>query len=127
MILHRLICFTLVFGFAITGFAQKEDPETNKLFTADVLKTTLFARTADEKKFCDYIIQKRDDGTIPTRLIYGVYRKAMTQDRNRRFAYFKSGLEIVCKREGIVLNPTSVKTSASIPSLTLPSFKRLFR
>ena len=76
------------------------------MFTADVLKTTLFAKTIDEKRFCDYVIQKRDDGTIPTRLLYGVYQKAVTKDRGRRFAYFKAGLELVCKREGIVLKPT---------------------
>jgi len=127
VILRRLFCFVLIFGFAVPCFAQKDDPETNKLFTADVLKATLVAKTADERRFCDYVIQKRDDGTIPTRLIYGVHRKALTKDRDRRFAYFKTGLEIVCKREGIVLNPPPVRTSPTTPSLVIPSFKSPFQ
>ena len=127
MDLRRLSCFVLIFGFAVPCFAQKNDPETNKQFTADVLKATLFAKTADEKRFCDYVIQKRDDGTIPTRFIYGVHRKAIAKDRNRRFAYFKTGLEIVCKQEGIVLYPPPVRTSPTAPSLTLPSLKSLFQ
>ena len=127
VILRRLICFVFVVGLAIPGFAQNDDPEANKLFTADVLKGSLFAKTVDEKRFCDYVIQKRDDGTIPTRLIYGVYRKALTQDRNRRFVYFKTALEIVCKREGIVLHPTSVRTASTASPLSLSSFKSLFQ
>jgi len=116
----------LLVGLTVTCYAQKAAPETNKMFTADVLKATLLARTADEKKFCDYVIHKRDDGTIPARLIYGVHRKAVTQDKGRRFTYFKTGLEIACKREGIVLNPTPVRISPTTPSLPLPSFKGIW-
>ena len=125
VISRRLFYFVLLFGLTVPCFAQKVDPETDKMFTADVLKATLFARTADEKRFCDYVIRKRDDGTIPARLVYGIHRKAMAQDRGRRFTYFKTGLEIACKREGIVLNSSSAKMSPSAPSLTLPSLKNL--
>ena len=123
VILRQLFCFLLLFGLTVPCFAQKADPETDKMFTADVLKATLFARTADEKKFCDNVIRKRDDGTIPARLIYGVHRKAVTQDKGRRFTYFKTGLEIACKREGIILNPTPTRVSPTTPSLIRPSFK----
>jgi len=95
-----------------------------------VLKTTLFARTAEERRFCDYVIQRRDDGTIPARLIFAVYQKAMTKDRSRRFAYFRAGLEIVCKREGIVLNPAQVRASAptsGAPSFLPPVIRGLFQ
>ena len=128
MIIRRIICLALVFGFAFPcfGFTQNNDAEINKQFTADVLKTTLVAKTPDEKKFCDYVIQKRDDGTIPARLIYGVYQKAIAKERDRRFTYFKAGLEIVCKREGIVLNSSSIKTQQTKPALSLPSFKNFF-
>ena len=127
MILRRLFFLILVLGFTFPCFAQKDVAGTDKLFTADVLKVTLIAKTADEKKFCDYVIQKRDDGTIPSRIIYGVYRQAITKDRNRRFTYFKTGLEIVCKREGILLNTiTPVKTSPTAPSLIPPALKSLF-
>ena len=103
VVVRRLLCLVLFLGFAAPCFSQQTASEPDKLFTADVLKKTLFAKTDGEKKFCDYVIQKRDDGTIPTRIIYGIYRNAMTKDRNRRFFHFKTGLEIICKREGIAL------------------------
>ena len=109
MIVRRLLNFVLLFGFACPCLAQTTTADIDKLFTADVLKTTLFARTIDEKRFCEYVIQKRDDGTIPTRLIYGAYQKAVIKDRGRRFAYFKTGLELLCKREGIILKPMPTK------------------
>ena len=92
---------------------------------------TLFARTAEEQRFCVYVIERRDAGTIPPRLIYAVYRKAMQQDRGRRFAYFRTALEILCRREGIVLNPvahetTSTGTSPSILDRILPALRGLF-
>jgi len=128
MILRQLFCFVLLLGFAVPCFAQGNTADIDQQFTADVLKTTLFARTAEERQFCDYVIQKRDDGTIPRRIIYGVYQKAVTKDRSQRFIYFKTGLEILCKREGIVLNPMPVKTaprtSPLIPSALRGFFQR---
>lgn len=127
MILRRLFCLALVLGFTAPCLAQQRVAETDKQFTAEVLKTMLFAKTDDEKKFCDYIIQKRDDGTIPAALIYGVYQKAMTKERGRRFVYFKTGLELVCKQYGIVLYPVvSAKTLPSTPSPFSSAFKSLF-
>ena len=124
---HRLFCFAFVLGFAVPCLAQKNSADDiDQRFTADVLKSTLFARTSDERRFCDYVIQKRDDGTIPTRLIYGVYQKALTKDRYRRFAYFQTGLELVCQREGIALHSTPVRTSPTTPSFTLPTLRGLF-
>ena len=121
MILRQLPFLLFIFTFAIPCFGQRNDGETEKYFTADVLISTLFARTAEERRFCEYVIQRRDEGTIPHRIIYGVYRKAMTQERHRRFAYFRAGLEIVCQREGIVLNPTATRRTPGTPS-PLPSF-----
>ena len=129
MILRRLLYLTLLLVFAAPCSAQQAAVEIDKIFTAEVLKTTLFARTIEERKFCDYVIQKRDDGTLPTRIIYGVHQKAMEKDRARRFTYFKMALETVCKQEGIVLYPAPVRTQsrtsttpAWIPSL----FRGLF-
>ena len=94
----------------------------DKHFTADVLKTRLFAKTPEDQQFCDLVIKKQNDGTIPHRLIYGVYQKAMTKEPNRRFLYFKTALEIMCKREGVALYATPVKTASNTPSSSLPSF-----
>jgi len=107
VILRQLLFFVFLCCFAATGFAQQRGNDVDKLLTADILKARLFAKTLDEKRFCDYVIQKRDNGTIPSRLIYAVYEKAVTKDKGRRFAYFKYGLEILCKREGIALYPPS--------------------
>ena len=121
-----LLCMVFALGSVAPCLAQRDLSGADQRFTADILKTTLFARTAEDRQFCDYVIQKRDDGTIPSRLIYGVYQKAMTRDRNKRFAYFRSGLEITCKREGIVLNPTQTKTSPAAPSFVPPVFNGFF-
>jgi len=102
--LFQLLLLAL-FWCSSTGFAQQRGADIDKLLTAEVLKTRLFAKTPDERRFCDYVIQKRDNGTLPARIIYAVYEKAVTKDKGRRFAYFKSGLEILCKREGIELYP----------------------
>jgi hypothetical protein len=123
MTLRRLLCFALVLGFASPSFAQPDVSETNKLFTARVLKETLPARTPAEQQFCDYVIRKRDDGTIPPQFVYGVYRIAMTKEKSRRFMYFKTGLETLCKREGIALNSLPVSTPSPSPSLNTPSLK----
>jgi hypothetical protein len=104
---RRLLYALLVLSFAVPCFAQRAD--IDKLLTAEILKVTLYAKTADERRFCEYVIQKRNDGTIPSRLIYGVHQKALTKDKTRRFAYFKIGLEILCAREGIALYPASVQ------------------
>ena len=119
--LRQSLFFLFILGFAAPCLAQRSDGETDKLFNADVLISTLFARTAEEKRFCEYVIQRRDEGTIPHRIIYGVYRKAITQERHRRFTYFRAGLEIVCQREGIVLNPNSTRRTPGTAS-ALPSF-----
>ena len=120
---RRLCCTVLIFSLATSCFAQRA---TSELFTADVLKKELFARTNEERQFCDYVIKKRDDGTIPERIIYAVYRKAITQDQKKRFLFFKNGLEILCRQEGIVLYPTSVKTTPKTSSVISSLFKKLF-
>ena len=124
MIVRRLFCFVLVLGFAVPCYAQG-NADIDRRFTADLLKMTLFAKTAEEALYCDYVIQKRDDGTLPPRILYGAYQRAMTKERNRRFIYFKAALEILCKREGIVLNPPSVKTVPSTSPLIPSAFKGL--
>lgn len=130
MISRRLFCFLIVFAGTAVSLAQEDRSRNDKDFTADLLITQLFARTTDDQEFCAYVIQKRDDGTIPTRLIYGVYRKALSKDPPARFTYFKTGLTILCKQEGIVLDiePTSTTTKWSLnPLQWFSSFKSLFQ
>jgi hypothetical protein len=50
------------------------------------------------------------------RIFYGVYQHAVTKDRGRRFAYFKSALEIVCKTEGVTLYPTPPRSQSGTPT-----------
>jgi len=118
MTLRRLFCVLFLVGFAVPCFAQGSVSDVDRQFTADVLKSRLFARTVEDKQFCDYVIQKRDDGTLSERIFYGAYQKAMTKEQNRRFLYFKTALEILCEREGIALYPTPQKTSPTTPTKT---------
>jgi hypothetical protein len=120
--IRNLLYFVLFFGLTAPGFAQQSERSP---LTADVLKAKLFAKTTDELRFCDDIIQKRDEGTIPPQLIYGVYRKALTKEPARRFMYFKTGLEIMCQREGIVLAPSRPSSPSS--SWRIPAFVNPFR
>lgn len=124
VILRWLLCSTLVLGLAACCLAQDNVfvSDKDKQFTADVLKRTLSARTVEDKQFCDYVVQKRDNGTLPSHLFYSAYQKAMTKDVNRRSLYFKTALEALCKREGIVLYPTSVKSSPTKPTTSSLSF-----
>ena len=126
--IRRLFYALFVLGFAVPCSAQQSGAHSDSRLTAEILKVTLYAKTDDERRFCDYVIQKRNDGTIPTRLIYGVYQKALTKDKARRFAYFRTGLEIMCAREGIVLYPTPVRTSSATSSSALfsPFFLRIY-
>ena len=118
MTLRGLFCFVFILGFIVPCLAQDNVSDAGKQFTADVLKTRLFARTTEDQRFCDYVVQKRDDGMIPSKIFYVAYQKAMTKESNRRFLYFKTTLEILCEREGIALYPTPVKTSPTKPTAT---------
>jgi hypothetical protein len=106
--LFRLLVLSglTVLALVLQGFAQTNDTENtenNVNLTADVLILTLYAKTNTEKEYCENIIRLRDEKILPNRIFYGVYRKATTLEPNRRFTYFQTGLEILCKREGIVL------------------------
>ena len=125
---RQLFYALLVLGFAVPCFAQQHVVDSDKRLSAAILKATLYTKTDSEQRFCDYVIQKRDDGTIPTRLIYGVYQKALTKEKTRRFAYFKTALEIMCAREGIALYPAPVQPSSTAASSWIPfSLRRWFQ
>jgi hypothetical protein len=108
----RLLIFAglLMFFLALQGFTQTNDSESDTTLTADVLIATLYAKTISEKEYCENIIRLRDEKKLPSRIFYGVYRKSINLEKNRRFSYFQTGLEILCKREGIILEqPVSFK------------------
>ncbi|MDR2438895.1 MAG: hypothetical protein LBE12_05955 [Planctomycetaceae bacterium] len=103
LILSGLIACFLV----LQGFAQTNDAENNINLTADTLVSTLYAKTNAEKEYCENIVRLRDEKILPNRIFYGVYRKSVTLEKKRRFIYFQTGLEILCKREGIVLESSA--------------------
>ncbi|MDR2755230.1 MAG: hypothetical protein LBC20_05935 [Planctomycetaceae bacterium] len=110
--LFRLLIFSglTAFFLVLQGFAQTDDMENNTNMTADILISTLYAKTNAEKEYCENIIRLRDEKILPSRIFYGVYRKSVTLEKQRRFIYFQTGLEILCKREGIILEqPVSPK------------------
>ncbi|MDR3198227.1 MAG: hypothetical protein LBU34_10210 [Planctomycetaceae bacterium] len=119
--LFRLLTFSglTVFFLVLQGFAQTNDGEGNTNLTADVLISTLYAKTNAEKEYCEKIIRLRDEEVLPNRIFYSIYRKSVTLEKNRRFTYFRTGLEILCEREGIILEqsapfkPTNIFGTAS--------------
>ncbi|MDR2704358.1 MAG: hypothetical protein LBC02_01140 [Planctomycetaceae bacterium] len=116
----RLLIFVglLMFFLAPQGFTQTNDSENDTTLTADVLIATLYAKTDAEKEYCENIIRLRDEKKLPSRIFYGVYRKSINLEKNRRFTYFQTGLEILCKREGIILEQSASFKPANVFSST---------
>jgi hypothetical protein len=83
--------------FAADGVTANTSAAPSRL-TADVLKATLAAKTPAEIKYCDTVIKLRDSGEISERVLSGVYRNAVSKDRNKRFVYFQRALENVRKQ-----------------------------
>lgn len=81
--------------------------------TADVLISSLFAKTPAEKDYCVFVVAKRDEKVLPNKILYGAYRYAVNKERDRRFTYFKLSLEKLCKDKKIVLNAPTVSVSRS--------------
>ncbi|MDR0335869.1 MAG: hypothetical protein LBI18_02145 [Planctomycetaceae bacterium] len=96
--------------FVLQGFTQTNNAENETTLTADVLISTLYAKTDAEKQYCEKIIRLRDEKILPNRIFYGIYRKSVTLEKTRRFTYFQTGLEILCQREGIVLERSASVT-----------------
>jgi hypothetical protein len=107
-----------MFFLASQGFTQTNDWESNITLTADVLIATLYAKTDAEKEYCENIIRLRDEKILPNRIFYGIYRKSINLEKSRRFTYFQTGLEILCKREGIVLEQSASFKPVNAFSLT---------
>jgi hypothetical protein len=122
----RLLIFAglLMFLLATQGFTQTNDSEDNTILTADVLIATLYAKTEAEKEYCENIVRLKDENILPSRIFYGVYRKSINLEKNRRFIYFQTALKILCKREGIILEQSTPFKPANVFSSTStkPSF-----
>ncbi|MDR1964463.1 MAG: hypothetical protein LBQ50_11840 [Planctomycetaceae bacterium] len=98
-----ILVVAMLLFFVSQGLTQNLPSDTD--LTADVLIATLYAKTDAEKKYCENIIRLRDEKILPSRIFYGIYRKSISlEEKNRRFTYFQTGLEILCKREGIALD-----------------------
>ncbi|MDR0520423.1 MAG: hypothetical protein LBH00_01070 [Planctomycetaceae bacterium] len=95
--------------FAQTGLVQTGSAAADVWISADILQATLAAKTPEEQNYCNYVIRLRDAGYLPPRIFYGVYKKALSKDRNRRFYYFKYALEAVCKQERIPFYPPALQ------------------
>jgi hypothetical protein len=123
----RLLIFAglLMFFLAPQGFTQTNDSESDTTLTADVLIATLYAKTISEREYCENIIRLRNEKILPSRIFYGVYRKSINLEKNRRFTYFQTALEILCKREGIILEqsvsskPNAFSSTPIKPSVTV--------
>lgn len=102
---------TIAFAFVLLFFAfaaLAQETGTAPLLGTEVLEKTLYAKNSEEKAYCAYIIQQRDNGVLPMKIFYGVYYRAAEKEKARRFIYFRTGIEILCQREGVVLPAFSV-------------------
>ena len=133
-----ILIFWLGMG-ASTASAQTEGAQNaDSTLTADVLQDTLYAKTDAEIRYCTFVIDMRDQKILPNRLLYYSYKKAMQQDKSRRFTYFQKYLETACNSQGIVLAYSeqeetkklfifnnvltkSAKTTSTAPALAKPA------
>ena len=76
--------------------------------TAEVLRDTLYAKTGEEIEYCKFVIRMRDQKILPNKVLYYAYKKAMMQEKGRRFVYFQKILEMVCDNQGIILEDTKM-------------------
>lgn len=124
--LFLLICLTsTIFLFcASTELCRAEQYGSTgeNMLTADVLKMKLYAKTEAEKEYCDFVIRKRNEKILPDRILFGAYRRAVQEDKGRRFAYFRRALEILCKEAKIDLKDTDEKKFSF--SMTFPQFNQ---
>ncbi|MDR2168972.1 MAG: hypothetical protein LBP59_02410 [Planctomycetaceae bacterium] len=79
--------------------------------TSAILQNTLYTKTAAEVAYCDFVIRRCEDGTIPKRILYYVYYNTINAERNQRFVRFQKKLEYICKREKINLSYSYLKFS----------------
>ena len=106
----RLVALVFILlSFAFVAVAQ----ETG-LSEMEILAKMLYAKNSEENAYCQYIIQQRDNGTLPEKIFYAVYRRAVEKEKSRRFIYFRTSIEILCKREGIVLPAFSAAETKKI-------------
>lgn len=118
---HRSILLGCLIFFSIIFFCCCEiglaDPfnqlDTNggETLTADILKKKLYAKTETEEAYCDRIIQKRNEGVLPNKILYTAYRYAVDKDKDRRFIYFQKSLEKLCADAKIELSSEKPKNN----------------
>lgn len=110
--------------------APQVESSADSSLTVEILQMNLYAKTTAEKQYCEYVIEKRNEGVLPNRILYGAYRYAMKQDKDRRFTYFEMGLQKLCEESKIDLNASqarkkyffSTKPTTAPPEATKPSF-----
>lgn len=140
---NKMKRYALAFALLLlTAAASAQENGTADTLAADVLAKNLYAKNSDEQMYCAYVVQLRDNKTLPEKIFYAVYYRAIEKEKARRFTYFRTGLEILCKREGVVLpefsavqtnknsafvwtnttTPPAVNTSAAAPTTAKKPF-----
>ncbi len=110
-----LLLLVLVVSCARVGFAQVDAGHSfasgaaspDSTLTADVLSKSLYARTSAEIAYCEFVTRMRDEGVLPDKILYYAYKKAVQQEKSRRFAYFQTVLGLACDKQGVVLEEST--------------------
>ncbi len=108
--------FAFVLFCADCGFCQTNNFETDQSLTANILSKTLYTKTPEENAYCAHVIAQRNSGNLTNKVLYGAYRFAVQKEKSHRFIYFKTALETLCQREGLILEdmPTDHAKKASV-------------
>lgn len=98
-----VLFFLAVLSIPADAQIQYAQNPADQRLTTDVLSKTLYARTPEQEAFLGKCIDLRDSGVLPDRILYTAYRYAMKKQKTRRYDYFKTALEKLCKENRITL------------------------
>jgi hypothetical protein len=98
----RRICLPLLVVLMLLATPWSRPANADPKLTADVMKLALRTSTAQEDGFIEYVLERVDKGTLPLKLVQSTFLWAKKKP-NKKFFYFKQGLILRAKQQGIVL------------------------
>jgi hypothetical protein len=95
-------CLSLLFALVLMAAPWSGTASATEQLSADLMKVVLHTSTAQEEGFIEYVLERVDQGTLPLDLVRSTFLWARKKPYNK-FFYFKNGLILRAKQQGIVL------------------------
>jgi hypothetical protein len=98
----RRTCLLLLVVLTLFAMSWSRPASAEPKLTADVIKIALHTSSAQEDGFIEYVLERVDRGTLPMKIVQSTFLWAKKKP-NKKFFYFKQGLILRAKQQGIVL------------------------